>query len=73
MNKEKTVIDLNVLNEGMFSHFLAILGGWIAGKHSQKAVIRGKEEEIAILRDYLKSVKRNQRRLTLMKQPLIWN
>jgi hypothetical protein len=60
MEKEKIIIDLNVLNEGLFSTFLSAIGGWLLGKHSQKVVIKGKQDQIDILTSYLKSMKRNQ-------------
>jgi len=60
MKQEKIIIDLNVLTEGMFSHFLAAIGGFLLGKSSQKTVIRGQKDQIDILRNYLISTKKNQ-------------
>jgi hypothetical protein len=58
--KETVYIDLNVLNEGLFSTFLSAIGGWLMGKHSQKVVIKGKEDQIELLKSYLVSMKKNQ-------------
>lgn len=58
---ETTIIDLSLLNEGMFSTFLSAIGGWLLGKASQKTVIKGQKDQIDILKNYLISMKKNQK------------
>lgn len=72
MNKEeKQIIDLDVLNEGMFSYFLTAIGGWLLGKKSQNTVIRGQKDQIEVLRDYLVSIKKNQKEKDALIQKLL--
>jgi len=58
---ETNIIDLRILNEGLFSHFIAAITGFLTGKHSQKTVIRGQKDQIDILKNFLISMKKNQR------------
>lgn len=59
--EKKKIIDLRVLNEGLFSHFLSAIGGFLLGKHSTNTIIKGQKEQIEILKNYLKTMKKNQK------------
>ncbi len=58
---KKKIIDIRILNEGLFSHFLTAISGFLLGKHSTKTVIKGKQQEIDTLKNYLISMKKNQK------------
>lgn len=58
---KKKIIDIRVLNEGLFSHFLTALGGWFMGKRSQNVIIKGQKDTIETLKNYLINIKRNQK------------
>lgn len=57
--KDIKIIDLRILNEGLFRDFLIGVIGFIAGKHSLKTKIKGTEEQISTLTDYLKAMKKS--------------
>lgn len=57
---KKKIIDIRILNEGLFSHFLTAIGGFLLGKRSTKTVIKGKQAEIDTLKTYLKAMKKNE-------------
>ncbi len=59
MSDKKVIINLDVLNEGIFSHLLSAIGGFLFGKGSQKTVIRGQKDQIDLLKNYLIGMKKN--------------
>jgi len=59
ISEKKKIIDLRVLNEGLFANFLTGVVGFLLGKRSMNTVIKGKTEDIETLTKYLKAMKRS--------------
>jgi hypothetical protein len=58
-NSEKKIIDLRVINEGLFSHLLAAISGWVLGRSPLNTKIKGQKDQIEILKKYLEALKKS--------------